>query len=66
MSVEKAVVNRIKALITQGMPLSPVGKKGFALSYEEEQAIAGWLTSAIHAVGLIVGSLLNAYLLAGR
>ncbi len=61
MSVENAVVNRIKVLIEQGMPLSPVGKKGYALLYEEEQAIAGWLTSAIHAVELIVGSSLNAY-----
>ena len=61
MSVEKAVVTRIKALIEQGTPLSPVGKKGYALLYEEEQAIAGWLTSAIHAVELIVGLSLNAY-----
>ena len=61
MSVENAVVNRIKALIEQGMPLSPVGKKGYALLYEEEQAIGGWLTSARHAVEFIVGSSINAY-----
>ena len=61
MSVEKAVVNRIKALIEKGMPLSPAGKKGYALLFEEEQAIAGWLTSASHAVELVIGSSLNAY-----
>ena len=61
MSVEKAVINRIKALIEQGMPLSPVGKEGHALLYEEDQAISGWLTSATHAVELIFGSSLNAY-----
>ena len=61
MSVEKAVVNRINALIKQGIPLSPAGKHGRALLYEEEQATSGWLTSAIHAVKLIVGSSLNAY-----
>jgi hypothetical protein len=61
MSIENAVVNRIKVLIEQGMPLSPVGKKGYGLVDKEEQAIAGWLTSAIHAVELTVGSSLNAY-----
>ena len=61
MSVEKTVVNRIKVLIEQGIPLSPVGKKGYGLLIDEEQAIAGWLTSAIHAVELTVGSSLTAY-----
>ena len=60
-SVEKAVVNRIKVLIEQGIPLSPVGKKGYALLFEEVQAIAGWLTSAMHAVELVVGYSSNAY-----
>jgi hypothetical protein len=60
-SVEKAVNNRIKALIEKGMPLSPAGKKGYALTFEEEQAISGWLTSAMHAVELVVGSSLSAY-----
>lgn len=61
MSIESAIIMRIKALITQGVPLSPAGKKGYALLDEEEQSIAGWLTSAGHAVDLITGSSINAY-----
>ena len=61
MSVEKTVINRIKKLIERGRPLSPVGKQGNALTYDEEQAIGGWLTSAIHAVKLVVGTSFDAY-----
>lgn len=61
MSVEEAVVRRIRALIERGMPLSPAGKIGYGLTYDEEQAVAGWLTSASHAVGLVVGSVSNPY-----
>ena len=61
MSVERAVVDRIKTLIEQGKPLSPAGKQGYALTYDELQAIDGLLTSAFHAVELVVDSPLNAY-----
>lgn len=61
MSVEKSIITRIKSLIEKGIPLSPAGKKGSGLLDGEEEAMAGWLASAIHAVELIVGPLLSPY-----
>ncbi len=61
MSVERAVISRINDLIKQGMPISPAGKKGSALTFEETQAIPGWMASANHAVELTCGGTLNAY-----
>ncbi len=43
------------------MPISPAGKKGDALTFEETQIIPGWLASSNHAVELICGGTLNAY-----
>ncbi len=61
MSIESAVVTRIKSLIEQGFAISPAGKQGFALLYTEEHQIAGFCTSAMHSIEMIFGSTINAY-----
>ncbi len=61
MPIEKAIIKRINTLIEQGKPISPVGKKGYGITTDEEHIISGWLTSAIHVVELVVGSASNAY-----
>jgi hypothetical protein len=61
MSIEKSIIDRIKILISKGMPLSPAGKKGYGLTFDEEQATAGWLASAGHAVEMIFGSSITPY-----
>jgi len=61
MPVEKDIIDRISALIEQGKPISPVEKKGHALTGDEEHQIAGWLTSAYHVVELVVDGPLNPY-----
>ena len=57
MAVERDVLNRINTLIEQGKPVSPIIKKGYALTLDEEAIIAGWLTSASHVVELTVAPL---------
>ncbi len=54
MAVERAVLARIKSLIDQGRPVSPVVKQGHALTADEEAIIAGWLTSVTHVLELTV------------
>ena len=61
MPIEDAVVERIRVLIEKGYPISPVGKKGYALTYDESHATSGWLTSAINAVKMIDASVDGAY-----
>lgn len=61
MRINQAAIQRISELIETGEPISPVGKKGYALTFDEIQKVSGWLTSAINAVESIVALPSNIY-----